>query len=414
MNIAGTATRLDVERIRKDFPALHQEVYGKPLAYLDNAATSQKPRQVIERISRYYEQENSNVHRGVHYLSQVATEAYEASRECVRSFIGAAHTEEIIYTRGTTEAINLVAYSFGAKYLKEGDEILISAMEHHANIVPWQMLCERSGAVLRVIPMDTRGVLDMDAYRQLLNAKTRIVSVVWISNALGTINPVEEIIALAHAQGTPVLLDAAQAAPHTRINVQALDADFLTFSGHKVLGPTGIGVLYGKKKWLEEMPPFMGGGDMIDRVTFEKTTYNGLPHKFEAGTPHIAGAIGLHSALDYMDSIGVEAIAAWEQELLEYATAQLSAIPGIRLIGTAPNKASVLSFLIGEIHPYDAGTILNQMGIAVRTGHHCAQPIMDHFGIPGTLRASFAFYNTKEEVDRLSEAVLKVIKMFGI
>lgn len=413
MNIAETATRLDVERIRKDFPALHQEVYGKPLAYLDNAATSQKPRQVIERISRYYELENSNVHRGVHYLSQVATEAYETSRERVRSFIGAAHTEEIIYTRGTTEAINLVAYSFGAKYLKDGDEILISAMEHHANIVPWQMLCERSGAVLRVIPMDARGVLDMDAYRQLLNARTRIVSVVWISNALGTINPVEEIIALAHAQGVPVLLDAAQAAPHTRIDVQALDADFLTFSGHKVLGPTGIGVLYGKKKWLEEMPPFMGGGDMIDRVTFEKTTYNGLPHKFEAGTPHIAGAIGLHSALDYMESIGVEAIAAWEQELLEYATAQLSAIPGIRLIGTAPHKASVLSFLIGDIHPYDAGTILNQMGIAVRTGHHCAQPIMDRFGIPGTLRASFAFYNTKEEVDRLVAAVQKALKMFG-
>lgn len=403
----------NVDLIRKDFPTLHQEVYGKPLVYFDNAATSQKPQSVIDKVSNYYELENSNVHRGVHHLSQRATDAFEASREAIRHLLNAAHSHEVIFTKGTTDAINLVASSFGEKYIHAGDEIIITAMEHHANIVPWQMLCERKDAVLKVIPMDDRGVLNMDEYRNLLSSNTKLVSFVHTSNALGTINPSEKIIQLAHDAGAAVLVDGAQAVPHQTVDVQALGADFFTFSGHKLFGPTGTGVLYGKEKWLEEMPPYQGGGDMIDVVTFEKTTYAGLPHKFEAGTPNIAGFIGLGEAIQYVNNIGYEAIHDWEQELLQYGTDQLAQVPGIRFIGEAENKASVISFLIGEIHPYDAGTILDRLGIAIRTGHHCTQPVMSRFGIPGTMRASFAFYNTKAEIDILIKGLGKVMQMFG-
>ncbi len=406
-------TAFDVETIRKDFPSLHQEVHGKPLVYFDNAATSQKPVQVIERIDRYYRWENSNIHRGVHFLSQHATDEYEKSREKVRKLLNTEHLHEVIYTSGTTQGINLVAQCFGRKYVSEGDEIIISHMEHHSNIVPWQMLCEQTGAILKVIPINEKGELEMDVFRTLLNEKTKIVAVAHTSNSLGTINPVEEIIELAHQIDVPVLLDGAQAVPHTTVDVQALDCDFFVFSGHKLFGPTGVGVLYGKEKWLEEMPPYMGGGDMIDKVSFEGTTYNGLPHKFEAGTPNIAGGIGLGAAIDYVEQIGYSHIAAHEANLLEYGTNQLAAIEGIRLVGTAEHKASVISFLIGDIHPYDAGTIMDRLGIAIRTGHHCTQPIMDCYSIPGTMRASFAFYNTYEEIDRMIAAIAQVRQMFG-
>lgn len=405
---------LDVEAIRKDFPALHQTIYkNKPLIYLDNAATSQKPQQLIDRLVKYYQEENANVHRGVHYLSQTATDHYEGTRSKVKNWINAAHDHEVIYTSGTTHGINLVAYSFGEKYIQAGDEIIISAMEHHSNIVPWQLLCERKGAILRVIPMDETGTLDMAAYEKMLNKRTKMVSVVHVSNSLGTINPVEKMIQLAHNVGAAVLLDGAQATPHGKVDVQALDVDFYVFSGHKIFGPTGFGILYGKEKWLNEMPPFFGGGDMIETVRFEKSTFAGLPHKFEAGTPNIADAIAMGAAIDYVESIGYEAIGAHEQALLAYGTEQLSQIEGLRIIGTAENKASVISFLLGDIHPYDAGTILDRLGIAIRTGHHCTQPVMHYFGIPGTMRASFAFYNTKSEIDRLVEGLLEVQKMFG-
>ena len=410
--ITGNLTNENIRRLRKDFPTLHQQVHGNPLIYLDNAATSQKPRQVIERINQYYQLENSNIHRGVHFLSQQATDEYEKARHLVQEFINAEHAHEIIYTKGTTEAINLVASSFGRKYLKEGDEIIISSLEHHSNIVPWQILCEQTGASLKVIPINDEGELDMEAYATMLNDRTRLVSVVYVSNALGTINPVEEMIRLAHERDIPVMLDGAQAVPHMKVDVQALGVDFFAFSGHKMFAPTGIGILYGKEKWLNEMPPYMGGGDMIKVVRFEKTTYDDLPHKFEAGTPNIAGGIGLGAGIEYMNAIGIENIAAWEHELLEYGTDVLSRIDGLRIIGTAQNKASVISFLIGNIHPYDAGTILDQLGIAVRTGHHCTQPLMHRFDIPGTVRASFAFYNTKEEIDRLLEGILRVKRMF--
>lgn len=406
-------TAFDVETIRKDFPSLHQEVHGKPLVYFDNAATSQKPVQVIERIDRYYRWENSNIHRGVHFLSQQATDEYEKSREKVRKLLNAEHLHEVIYTSGTTHGINLVAQCFGRKYVSEGDEIIISHMEHHSNIVPWQMLCEQTGAILKVIPINEKGELEMDIFRTLLNEKTKIVAVAHTSNSLGTINPVEEIIELAHQLDVPVLLDGAQAVPHATVDVQALDCDFFVFSGHKLFGPTGVGVLYGKEKWLEEMPPYMGGGDMIDKVSFDGTTYNGLPHKFEAGTPNIAGGIGLGAAIDYVEQIGYSQIEAHEANLLEYGTNQLAAIEGIRLVGTAERKASVISFLIGDIHPYDAGTIMDRLGIAIRTGHHCTQPIMDRYSIPGTMRASFAFYNTYEEIDRMIVAIAQIRQMFG-
>jgi len=404
---------LDVVSIREDFPILREEVYGKQLVYFDNAATSQKPLSVIRRIEDYYEHENSNVHRGVHYLSQKATDDFEQTRLLIQQFIHARHSYEIIFTKGTTEGINLVANSFGRKYVKEGDEILITHMEHHSNIVPWQILCEQTGAILKVVPINDQGELDMEAFHQMLSEKTKLVSVVYISNSLGTINPVKEIIDAAHQKDIPVLVDGAQVIPHQSIDVQALDCDFFVCSGHKMFSPTGIGFLYGKEKWLEEMPPFMGGGDMIKVVRFEKTTYNELPHKFEAGTPHIEGVIGLGAGIEYIQSIGYEAISQYESELLQYATERLQEIPEIRLIGTAKEKASVVSFLIGDIHPYDAGTIIDQLGIAIRTGHHCTQPVMERFGIPGTMRASFAFYNTQAEIDRLIEAIHKVRQMFG-
>ncbi len=404
---------IDIEQIRQDFPTLHQQVHGKDLVYLDNAATSQTPQVVIERIKRYYEQENSNVHRGVHYLSQLATSAYEEPRRQVQQMLNAQHEHEIIFTKGTTDGINLVAHSYGRKYFRAGDEILLSEMEHHSNIVPWQMVAEQTGAVIKVIPVTDAGELDLAAYRNLLGERTAFVSLVHISNSLGTINPVKQMIAQAHEVGAKVLIDGAQATPHMTVDMQALDCDFYVFSAHKIFGPTGIGILYGKEALLEAMPPYQGGGDMIKVVRFEGTTYNDLPHKFEAGTPNIADGIGMGAAIDYINSIGYEAMAAWEQELLDYATERLSEIPELRIIGTAQEKASVISFLIGDIHPYDGGTILDQLGIAVRTGHHCCQPLMHRYGIPGTMRASFAFYNTKEEVDRLVEGIQRVRKMFG-
>ena len=403
----------DVEAIRQDFPALRQQVHGRPLVYFDNAATSQKPQVVIDRLNAYYQHENANIHRGVHFLSAEATSRYEEAREAARRFLGAAHSHEVIFTSGTTEGINLVAASFGQAYVRAGDEILISGMEHHSNIVPWQMLCERSGAKLKVIPVLPDGSLDMEALPGLLTERTRLVAVVHTSNSLGTVNPVAEIIAQAHARDIPVLIDGAQAVPHRAVDVQALDCDFFVCSAHKMAGPTGVGLLYGKEKWLDAMPPYMGGGDMIDRVTFEKTTYNSLPHKFEAGTPHISGGIALEAAITYLEGIGMDQVAAWEGELLRYGTQRLGAIDGLRLIGTAPEKASVISFLLDGIHPYDGGTILDQLGIAIRTGHHCTQPLMDQFGIPGTMRASFAFYNTREEIDRLVEGLQRVRQMFG-
>lgn len=396
---------------RKDFPILERQVNKKPLVYLDNAASSQKPQVVIDTINRYYTNEHSNVHRGVHFLSQEATVAYEVVREKVQRFINAANNYEVIFTKGTTDSINLVAASFGRANIKAGDEVIVSAMEHHSDIVPWQMVCEEKGATLKVIPMNAEGELDMAAYAELLTDKTKIVAVVHISNSLGTINPIKEIINLAHKKNVPVLVDGAQAIHHVKVDVQELDVDFYAFSSHKMYGPTGIGVLYGKEEFLNAMPPYQGGGDMIKSVTFEKTVYNELPHKFEAGTPNIAGVIGLGAAVDYIDDLGVEFMAEWEEELVNLAIEKLSAIEGIRFVGQAKNRASVVSFLIDGLHPYDIGVILDKMGIAVRTGHHCTQPVMDQFNIPGTVRASFAFYNTKEDVDRLIEGVHKAIDM---
>jgi cysteine desulfurase/selenocysteine lyase len=403
----------DVQRIREDFPIFKQEVHGKPLVYLDSAATSQKPQVVIDRIARYYAEENSNVHRGVHYLSQLATREYDDARLKIQRFLNAADSREIIYTRGTTEGINLVAQSYGRKFVHEGDEIIISAIEHHSNIVPWQMLCEQTGAWLRVIPINDRGELLMDEYAAMLERRVKMVAVNHVSNALGTINPVKRIIELAHSRDVPVLIDGAQAAPHLKVDVRDLDCDFYAFSGHKTCGPTGIGALYGKSHWLEAMPPIAGGGDMIASVTFEKTTYNTLPYKFEAGTPNIADAIGLGAAIDYLNGVGLDRIAAYEHELLQYATETIGAIPGLKIIGTAREKASVLSFTLDDIHPHDIGTILDQEGIAVRAGHHCAQPVMKRFGVPATVRASLAFYNTKEEIDALADGLQRVMEVFG-
>jgi cysteine desulfurase / selenocysteine lyase len=403
----------DVERIRADFPVLRQTVNGKPLIYLDNAASSQVPQVVIDRGSVYLEQEHSNIHRGVHYLSQRATTAYEGAREKVKRFINAREARECIFVRGATEGINLVMYGYGRKFIGEGDEIIISAMEHHANIVPWQMLCEEKGARLRVIPMNDAGELLLDEYEGLLNERTKLVGVVHVSNALGTINPVKQMIAQAHKYGVPVLVDGAQAAPHMPVDMQDLDADFYVFSGHKMYAPTGSGIVYGKAELLEKMNPFQGGGDMIKTVTFEKTTYADLPNKLEAGTPAIASQIGLGAAIDYLNTIGRVQAAAHEAELLRYATDRISAIEGVRIVGTAKNKASVLSFVIDEIHPHDIGTILDQEGIAVRAGHHCAQPVMQRFNVPATARASFAFYNTKEEIDVLARTIERVIEIFS-
>jgi len=403
----------DVERIRKDFPVLRQRVNGKPLVYLDNAASSQVPMMVIERGAQYIEQEHSNIHRGVHYLSMRATTAYEGAREKVKRFINARESRECIFVRGATEGINLVMHGYGRKFIVPGDEIIISAMEHHANIVPWQMLCEEKGARLRVIPMNDAGELLLDEYDGLLNERTKFVAVTHVSNALGTINPIKEMIAQAHKYGVPVLIDGAQSAPHMPVDVQDLDCDFYAFSGHKMYAPTGSGIVYGKAELLERMNPFQGGGDMIRTVTFEKTTYAELPNKMEAGTPAIASQIGLGAAIDYLNSIGREQAAAYEAELLRYATEKVSAIEGLRIIGTAKNKASVLSFVIDGIHPHDIGTILDQEGIAVRAGHHCAQPVMQRFNLPATARASFAFYNTKEEIDVLAGTIEKVIEIFS-
>lgn len=412
--MSSTTAILDIEKIRADFPILHQEVNGKPLVYFDNAASTQKPQVVIDAISAYYQEINSNVHRGVHHLSQKATDAFEASRETVRAHINAAETAEVLFTKGTTDSINLVANGLGQGMIGKGDEILISGLEHHSNIVPWQMLCQQTGAELKVIPINERGELRMDVFAERLSSKTRLVAVNHISNALGTINPVKEIIDAAHAAGALVLIDGAQSMPHLKVDVQALDADFYCFSGHKVFGPTGIGILYGKRALLEEIPPYQGGGEMIAEVSFEKTTYAGLPHKFEAGTPHIEGGVVLGTAIDYMSSIGMDAIAAYEQELLHYGTHALKEnFPNLRIIGEAEQKTSVISFLLGDIHPYDVGVILDKLGIAVRTGHHCTQPIMQHFEIPGTLRASFAFYNTKSEIDNMIEALKKAEMMLA-
>ncbi len=412
-SVANSVAILDVERLRQDFPALHQQVHGRPLAYLDNAASSQTPVQVIDAIRGFYERDRSNVHRGVHELSQRATQSYEQARIKVQRFLNAEALEEIIYVRGATEGINLVASSWGQANIKAGDEVLISALEHHSNIVPWQMLCQRTGAKLRVIPMNDAGDLRLDIYADMLSERVKLVAVNHVSNALGTVNPVKQMIAQAHAVGAIAMIDGAQAMPHMAVDVRDLDADFYVFSGHKVYGPTGIGVLYGKRALLEAMPPYQGGGDMIAYVTFEKTTYNELPYKFEAGTPNIADAIGLGAAIDYAQAVGMDAIAAYEASLLDYATEQVTALGGIRLVGTAQEKASVLSFIIGDVHAHDAGTILDREGIAVRAGHHCAQPVMDFYGVPATTRASFAFYNTREEVDALCRGLEKVKELFG-
>ena len=408
-----SSVKFDVERIRKDFPVLDQTIHGKPLIYLDNAATSQKPLAVIEAEEHFYRHDCSNIHRGVHELSERATKSYEDARVTAQHFLNARDSKEIIFVRGTTEAINLVANSFGRKNVKAGDEILITAMEHHSNIVPWQMLCEEKGAKLRVAPINDRGEVLFKEFEKLLGPKTRLVAVVHVSNVLGTINPVREMIEAAHSKNIPVLLDGAQAAPHLAVDVQDLDCDFYTLSGHKLYGPTGVGVLYGKSDLLDAMPPYQGGGDMISSVTFEKTLYNSLPYKFEAGTPNIAAGIGLGAAIDYVKKIGMENISAYEDELLVYATEAISNISGLRIIGTAEKKAGVISFVMEGIHPHDVGTVLDQEGIAVRTGHHCAQPLMERFGIPATTRASLAFYNTKREIDALASGILKVKELLG-
>ena len=403
----------DVERIRKDFPALGQHVHGKPLVYLDNAATSQKPQVVIDALTTYYSTDNSNVHRGVHALSERATQAYEAARLGVQRFLNAAEAREVVFVRSTTEGINLVAHSYGTRWIEAGDEVLVSAMEHHSNIVPWQILCEARGARLRVVPINDRGELRLDELERLIGPRTKLVAITHVSNALGTINPVRRIVEMAHARGTPVLIDGAQAAPHLRIDVQALDCDFYAFSSHKAFGPTGIGALYGKAEWLERMPPYQGGGDMIKSVTFEKTVYNDLPYKFEAGTPHIAGAIGLGAAVEYLSGLGLERMAEYEHDLLAYGTEALSRLPGVRLIGTAEHKAAVLSFVVEGVHAHDVGTILDREGIAVRTGHHCAMPVMQRFDVPATVRASLTFYNTHQELDALVRGLERVREIFG-
>lgn len=402
----------DIETIRNDFPILHQQVNKRPLVYFDNAATTQKPVAVTEALADYYNRYNSNIHRGVHHLSQIATEAFERTRQNIRTFINAKETHEIIFTRGTTESINLVASSFCRKFVGKGDEIIVSEMEHHSNIVPWQMACEERGASLKVIPFDEHGVLMIEKLVALITPQTRLIAVTHVSNALGTINPIKQIIDLAHAKGVKVLIDGAQAISHLSVDVQALDCDFYCFSGHKIYAPMGIGVLYGKEELLNQMPPYQGGGEMIKEVTFAQTTYNELPYKFEAGTPSVGDVIGLDVAITYVQKLGMENVAKYEDDLLQYCTRELLKIDGISIIGTAPQKTSVVSFMIRNIHPYDAGTIIDKLGIAVRTGHHCAQPVMDHFKIPGTIRASFAFYNTKEEIDRLIAAVKQVKEMF--
>ncbi len=404
---------LNIEQLRREFPALHQTINGKPLVYLDNAATTQKPRVVIERLNDYYFKENSNIHRGAHYLSQQATEAYENARDTVKDYLNANFRHEVIFTRGTTESINLVASSFSKRFVKPGDQILVSAMEHHSNIVPWQMACQEHGANLRVIPMNDRGELIIEEYEKLLGPQTRIVAVAHISNSLGTINPVEQIIAKAHEKGIPVLIDGAQAVPHSKVDVQALDCDFYCFSGHKVYAPMGVGVLYAKEEWLEQMPPYQGGGEMIKDVTFETTTYNELPFKFEAGTPNVGDVLGLETALKFISYIRHDVIATYENQLLEYTLSGLKTLPEVRFVGTAEKKAGVVSFLFNDIHPYDTGVILDKLGIAVRTGHHCAQPVMDFFGVPGTVRVSVGVYNTHQEIDTLIEGLLKVRALFA-
>jgi cysteine desulfurase/selenocysteine lyase len=403
---------LEIDRIRKDFPILRQQIRGRPLVYLDNAATAQKPQAVIDALTHYYSTQNANIHRGIHFLSEQATGAYEGAREKVRAFLNAARREEIVFVRGATEAINLVAQSYGRKFIGPGDEIVISWMEHHSNIVPWQLLCEQVGARLRVVPINDSGELEMDEYERLLSERTRLVAIVHISNVLGTINPVRQIIQMARGRSIPILLDGAQAAPHLKVDVEDLGCDFYAFSGHKLYGPTGIGVLYGKAQHLEAMPPYQGGGEMIRSVTFEKTLYNEIPLKFEAGTPHIAGAIGLGAAIDYINGIGLDRIAAYEEGLLAYTTGALSDIQGLRIIGTAKEKAAVISFVMDGIHPHDIGTVLDDEGVAIRTGHHCAQPLMARFGVPATARASLAFYNTQEEIDTLVRGIDRVLKVF--
>jgi cysteine desulfurase/selenocysteine lyase len=410
---ANARPRFDIEAVRREFPILGCTVNDRPLVYLDNGATSQKPRAVIDAIRRYYEEENSNIHRGVHFLSERATEAYEQARTKVQRFINAPQREEIVFVRGTTEAINLVAQSYGRSELKEGDEVIISAMEHHSNIVPWQMLREQTGARLKVAPINHDGELVLDEYRRLITEKTKLVALTHVSNALGTIVPVKEAVAAAHARGVPVLLDGAQAVPHLRIDVQDLGCDFYAFSGHKMFGPTGIGVLYGRRELLDRMPPYQGGGDMISLVTFEKTHYNVLPYKFEAGTPHIAGGVGLGAAIDYLQSLPWDQVMAHEEDVLGYATQRLGEIPGLKIIGTAQRKAGVLSFVLNNIHAHDVGTILDREGVAVRAGHHCAMPVMQRFGVPATTRASFALYNSREEVDILARGIRKVFEVFG-
>jgi len=410
MNASLTHTALDIEKIRKQFPVLHQQVNGKPLIYFDNAATNQKPARVINALTGYYEGYNANIHRGIHTLAEKATKAYEATRVAMQQFIHAKHAEEIIFTRGVTESINLVASSYGRAFLTEGDEVIVSGLEHHSNIVPWQIICEEKKAKLKVIPVTERGELDLEAYKRILSEKTKVVAVNHASNSLGTINPIKEIIQLAHAKHAVVLIDGAQAAAHLEIDVQALDCDFYCISSHKMYGPTGTGILYGKKELLEKMPPYMGGGEMIKDVTFEKTTYNDLPYKFEAGTPNIADVIALKEAVDFINELGKENISAYESELLAYAVKKLSAIPSVKLIGTASDKVSVQSFVVEGIHHFDIGQMLDTRGIAVRTGHHCTQPLMDRFGIEGTVRASFSVYNTTAEIDQLAEGVERIVK----
>jgi cysteine desulfurase/selenocysteine lyase len=404
---------LDIQKIRNDFPILKQEIYGKPLVYFDNGATTQKPQVVIDEINKIYSHENSNIHRGVHYLSEQLTQRFEEARKVIQKFINAKFDHEIIFTSGTTQSINTVAYSFGERFVNEEDEIIISTLEHHSNIVPWQLLCERKKARLKVIPINDDGELLIDEFEKLITSKTKIVAVNQVSNALGTVNDVKKIIDISHAHNIPVLIDGAQSIQHGQTDVQSLDCDFFAFSGHKLYGPTGIGVLYGKEKWLNRMPPFLSGGEMIKKVSFEKTSFNELPFKFEAGTPNYVGAIGMAKAIEYLQSFGLENIAAYEKELLNYATEKLKSIPGLKIIGTSENKVSLVSFVLENIHHYDVGMVIDKMGIAVRTGHHCAEPVMQRFSIEGTLRASFAFYNTKEEIDQLYNAILKVKQMFG-
>lgn len=409
---AQAACKLDIAKLREDFPILQRKVHGKPLAYLDNAATTQKPRAVIEAITHFYEEECANIHRAVHLLSEEATQAYEGARVRVQRFLNARESREIIFTRGATEAINLVASAFGRQRVGPGDEVLITTMEHHSNIVPWQILCQETGAQLKVAPIDDKGTLDLEAFEALLSERTKIVGVVHVSNALGTVNPIREIVQMAHKRNVPVVVDGAQGVPHIKVDVQDLDCDFYTFSGHKMYGPMGIGVLYGKKEWLEEMPPYQSGGDMILSVTFEKTTYNTLPYKYEAGTPNVSGAVGLGAAIACLEKICLTNIAQYESELVDYCTRKLKAIPGVKIIGESPRKAAVVSFIVDGVHPHDIGTFLDQDGVAIRTGHHCAQPVMKRFGIPATSRASFAFYNTMEEVDALAASLRNVIEVF--